>query len=204
MTCHVSSLPTIKVSSPMAKLQFSISKIAAVITTLVTLSFSATQTHASCAAPLSGGNFEGQTSQRVSSPWVGEGRVGIDVGAGYSHSGRNNAWMRNVSGWNGIRQRVRLQPNTQYVLTAYVRTSGNVTDGYFGVRDARQKVFTELKFGSLPRYTPLTLRFRTGNESVYNIFTGFWALGQDSWVQVDDYRLSGGSCDDVNLVPADN
>ncbi|MGH1397027.1 MAG: hypothetical protein ACRAVC_23775 [Trichormus sp.] len=180
----------------MAKPQFSIGKIAAFITTLVTLSFSTTQTHASCAAPLSGGNFEGQTSQTVSSPWAGEGRVGIDRGLGYSHSGSNNAWMRNVSGWNGIRQRVILQPNTQYLLTAYVRTSGNVTDGYFGVRDARQKVFSELKFGSLPRYTQLTLRFRTGNETEYNIFTGFWALGQDSWVQVDNYSLSGGSCHD--------
>ncbi|HIK03619.1 MAG TPA: hypothetical protein IGS40_02710 [Trichormus sp. M33_DOE_039] len=188
----------------MAHPQFSISKIAIFITTLVTLSFSTTQTYASCAAPLSDGYFEGQTSQRVTNPWIPEGRVGIDRGLGYSNSGRNNAWMRNISGWNGIRQRVRLQPNTQYLLTAYVRTSGNVTDGYFGVRDARQKVFAELKFGSLPRYAPLTLRFRTGNETEYNVFTGFWALGQDSWVQVDDYRLTGGSCNDVDLVPANN
>ncbi|QLE54611.1 hypothetical protein [Nostoc sp. TCL26-01] len=188
----------------MASQNFSISKIAIFITTAVTLSFSYIPTHASCASPLNGGNFEGQTSQRVSSPWIGEGRVGIDRGLGYSNSGRNNAWMRNASGWNGIRQRVRLQPNTQYQLTVYARTSANVTDGYFGVRDARQKVFSEIKFGSLPRYTPLTLSFRTGNETTYNIFTGFWALGQDSWVQVDDYRLTGGSCADVELVPANN
>ncbi|BAY11310.1 hypothetical protein [Calothrix sp. NIES-2098] len=137
--------------------QFAIANFALLITTLVTFSLGATQAQASCASPLSEGNFEGQTSQRVSSPWVGEGRVGIDRGLGYSNAGKNNAWMRNVSGWNAIRQRVRLQPNTQYQLTAYVRTSANVTDGYFGVRDARQKVFSEIKFGSLPRYTPLTL-----------------------------------------------
>ncbi|MDZ8053607.1 MAG: hypothetical protein RMX68_007505 [Aulosira sp. ZfuVER01] len=184
--------------------QFAIAKIAIFITTIVTLGLGSTQAQASCASPLSGGDFEGQTSQRVSSPWVGEGRVGIDRGLGYSNAGKNNVWMRNVSGWNAIRQRVRLQPNTQYQLTAYVRTSANVTDGYFGVRDARQKVFSEIKFGSLPRYTPLTLSFRTGSETEYNIFTGFWALGQDTWVQVDDYRLTGGSCADVELVPASN
>ncbi|MEH2074799.1 MAG: hypothetical protein V7K57_10470 [Nostoc sp.] len=188
----------------MTSKQFSISKIAVFITTLITLSFCSTEAQASCASPLDGGNFEGQTSKRVSSPWIGEGRVGIDRGLGYSNFGKNNAWMRNASGWNGIRQRVRLQPNTQYKLTAYVRTSGNVTDGYFGVRDARQKVFSEIKFGSLPRYTPLTLSFRTDSKTEYNIFTGFWALGQDSWVQVDDYRLTGGSCEDVELVPATN
>ncbi|BAY98914.1 hypothetical protein NIES37_28920 [Tolypothrix tenuis PCC 7101] len=188
----------------MTSKQLSLSKIAVFITAVISLSFPSTKTPASCAAPLNGGDFEAQTNQRISSPWVGEGRVGVDIGLGYSNRGKNNVWMRNVSGWNGIRQRVRLQPNTQYKLTAYIRTSGNVTDGYFGVRDAQQKVFSEIKFGSLPRYTPMTLSFRTGNETVYNIFTGFWALGQDSWVQVDDYSLTGGSCEDVQLVPANN
>ncbi|AFY35469.1 hypothetical protein [Calothrix sp. PCC 7507] len=188
----------------MARKPLSFGIVAVFITTIVTLNIGSAKTPASCASPLSGGDFEGQPSQRVSSPWVAEGRVGVDQGLNYSYAGKNNVWMRNVSGWNGIRQRVKLQPNTQYKLTAYVRTSGNVTDGYFGVRDAQQKVFSEQKFGSLPRYTPLTIQFRTGNESTYNIFTGFWALGQDSWVQVDDYRLTGGSCGDVELVPANN
>ncbi|MDZ7962991.1 MAG: hypothetical protein RMY34_34885 [Aulosira sp. DedQUE10] len=188
----------------MASKQFSISKIAVFLTAVTALNFCSTQAQASCTSPLTSGDFEAQTRQRLSSPWVGEGRVGVDIGLGYSNGGKNNVWMRNTSGWNGIRQRVRLQPNTQYKLTAYIRTSGNVTDGYFGVRDARQKVFSEIKFGSLPRYTPLTLSFRTGNKTQYNIFTGFWALGQDSWVQVDDYSLTGGSCADVELVPANN
>jgi hypothetical protein len=102
--------------------------------------------------------------------------------------------MRNVSGWNGISQRIKLQPNTEYELKAYIRTSENVTDGSFGVRDANQKAFVELKFGRLAQYIPLTLRFVTGNEPEYNIFTGFWAVGQDSWVQVDNYTLTGGTC----------
>ncbi len=117
--------------------------------------------------------------------------------------------MRNVSGWNGISQRVRLQPKTEYELKAYIRTSENVTDGHFGVRDANQNAFIEIKFGRLPQYIPLTLRFVTGrlpqyipltlrfvtgNESEYNISTGFWAVGEDSWVQVDSYSLTATMC----------
>jgi hypothetical protein len=147
------------------------------------------QAKASCTSPYSNLDFERQPS----SYWQTEGRAGFDINKGYSFKGQNNAWMRNVSGWNGIRQQVRLKPNSNYILEAYVRTSGNVTDGYFGVRDTQQKVWSELKFGTLPQYTKLTLQFRTGNASTYNIFTGLWALGQDSWVQVDNYSLKGPS-----------
>ncbi|MFN6569541.1 hypothetical protein [Dendronalium sp. ChiSLP03b] len=147
------------------------------------------QVQASCAAPYGNLDFE----QQPSSYWLTEGRAGFDINKGYSFRGQNNAWIRNVSDWNAIRQQVRLKPNSNYTLEAYVRTSANVTDGYFGVRDTQQKVWSELKFGSLPQYTKLTLQFRTGNASTYNIFTGFWALGQDSWVQVDNYSLKGPS-----------
>jgi hypothetical protein len=183
----------------------SIAKVAVFIPSLLTLlvstpatiSLTPSKAQALCIALPFDKGFEEQNAQRVSGKWTSEGRAGIDRGLNYSFSGKNNAWMRNVSGWNGIRQRITLQPNTQYKLTAYVRTSANVTDGYLGVRDARQKVYSELKFGSSPNYKTLTLQFRTNNESEYNIFTGFWALGQDSWVQVDDYSLTGGSCNDT-------
>lgn len=168
-----------------------------ILTNILTVTFSSilltnipiNQVQAQCTAPYSNLDFE----QQPSSYWVTEGRAGFDVNKGYSFKGENNAWMRNVSGWNGIRQKVRLKPNSNYILEAYVRTSGNVTDGYFGVRDARQKVWSELKFGSLTQYTKLTMQFRTGNTQEYNIFTGFWALGEDSWVQVDNYSLKGPS-----------
>ena len=63
------------------------------------------------------------------------------------------------------------------------------------MRDSQQKVWSELKFANLSEYTKLTLQFRTGNASTYNIFTGLWALGQDSWVQVDGFSLKGPSPD---------
>ncbi|MDZ7957812.1 MAG: hypothetical protein RMY34_07880 [Aulosira sp. DedQUE10] len=180
----------------MASKKLSVSKVALFITTLTTLNLSSAKVQAACPTPLSDGDFEQQMSQKVSSPWITEGKVGIDLGIGNSNSGKNNVWMRNFSGWNGISQRVKLQANTEYELKAYVRTSGNVTDGVFGVRDTTQNPLVELKFGSLPQYVPLTLRFVTGNESEYNILTGFWAISQDSWVQVDNYSLTASMCKD--------
>jgi hypothetical protein len=166
----------------------------AFITILITNFLGSTQVKASCPNALLDSDFEQQTSKSVSLPWIPEGQVGIDLGTGNSNSGINNVWMRNVSGWNGISQRIKLQPNTEYELKAYIRTSENVTDGHFGVRDTNQNAFVEIKFGRLPQYIPLTLRFVTGNESEYNISTGFWAIGQDSWVQVDSYSLTATMC----------
>ena len=159
------------------------------VSSILLTNISINKGQASCASPYGNLDFE----QQSLSYWETEGRAGLDLNKGFSFWGQNNAWMRNVSGWNGIRQQVRLKPNSNYILEAYVRTSANVTDGYFGVRDTQQKVWSELKFGSLPQYTKLTLQFRTGNASTYNIFTGLWALGQDSWVQVDNYSLKGPS-----------
>ncbi|OUL35440.1 hypothetical protein BV372_11395 [Nostoc sp. T09] len=178
----------------MTSKQFAIGTVALFITIGITHCLGSAKVKASCPTPLLDGDFEAQTSPTVSSPWVSEGKVGIDRGMGNSNSAQNNVWMRNVSGWNGISQRIKLQPNTEYELKAYIRTSENVTDGSFGVRDANQKAFIELKFGRLGQYVPLTLRFVTGNEPEYHIFTGFWAVGQDSWVQVDNYTLTGSRC----------
>ncbi|BAY23649.1 hypothetical protein NIES2100_34410 [Calothrix sp. NIES-2100] len=178
----------------MTSKQFAIATVTLFITIGITQCLGSVKVKASCPTPLFDGDFEEQSSQIVASPWVAEGKTDIDRGMGNSNSGQNNVSMRNVTGWNSISQRIKLQPNTEYELKAYVRTSENVTDGYFGVRDANQNAFVELKFGRLSQYIPLTLRFVTGNESEYNIFTGFWAVGQDSWVQVDNYTLTGGTC----------
>ncbi|BAY97768.1 hypothetical protein NIES37_17130 [Tolypothrix tenuis PCC 7101] len=180
----------------MASKHFSFSKFALFITTLISCNFISAKVQAACPTLLLDGDFEQQASPKVSNPWVAEGEVGIDREIGNSNSGKNNVWMRNFSGWNGISQRVKLQPNAEYELKAYVRTSGNVTDGEFGVRDSNKNPLVELKFGSLSQYIPLTIKFVTGNESEYNIFTGFWAISQDSWVQVDNYSLTATMCKD--------
>lgn len=154
-----------------------------------------------CVSPLKDGSFEGQRSRFVSAPWVAEGRAGIDIRRGLSYSGANNAWARNNSGWNGIRQRVWLYKNTVYTLKAYVR-SANVQAGYFGFRYASQRPVREIKFGSTWRgYRQLRVSFRPTSTGRYYVFTGFWAPGSDAWIQIDSVRVEA-ACNDVVLNPA--
>jgi hypothetical protein len=148
------------------------------------------------------GSFEQQRTSFVSAPWTAEGRAGIDIRRGYSQSGSNNAWARNTTGWNAIRQTVRLTAGKVYTLRAFVRTSANVRDGYFGFRNWSQRPVAEIKFGPLTSYRELQVRFRPASTTSYRIFAGFWAPNQDSWIQIDNVRLES-SCDDVALNPVD-
>jgi hypothetical protein len=168
------------------------------LTGLLGFNLAATSAQASCAHPLQDGDFEIQQDLRFSAFWVAEGHAGADIAKNNSLTGRNNAWIRNRSGWNGMRQRLRLTPNRNYVIRAYVRTSSNFKEGYFGIRHANQAVLSEVKFGPKSQYQQLTVNFRTGNATEYNIFTGFWGPGEDAWVQVDNVSLGGSiSCADT-------
>jgi hypothetical protein len=152
---------------------------------------------ASCAATVSDGGFEQQQVTSVQRPWVREGRAGMDIGNRLSLSGRNNAWIRHNQGWNGIRQAVNLRAGSTYTLTAMVRTSGNLTDGYFGFRDAQQRPVSEIKFGAMTNYRELKVVFRPHQTGTYHVFTGLWALNQDTWAQIDEVQVTGGGCADV-------
>jgi hypothetical protein len=158
--------------------------------------------HAQCVGVLRDGTFEAQASAVVSTPWIAEGRAGIDVGRGLAHAGRTNAWARANTGWNAIRQPVRLIAGVTYTLRAFVRTSGNVRDGYFGFRNAAQRPVAEVKFGPLPAYTELRVTFSPTVTGAYNVFAGFWAPNQDAWIQVDDVRVTS-PCNDTVQNPVD-
>ncbi len=166
------------------------------------LLFSCPTAVAQCVSVLRDGDFELQRSGSISAPWIAEGRSGIDIGRGFSYRGRNNAWARNITGWNAIRQLVRLSAGVTYTLKAFVRTSGNVTDGYFGFRDASQRPVSEIRFGPMTSYRELVVRYRPTRTGDYNIFTGIWALNQDTWIQVDYVRIEF-PCDDVILNPVE-
>lgn len=156
---------------------------------------------AQCAAKPGDGGFEIQHRARVDPPWVQEGSAAIDILMENSHDGDNNASAGGRTGWNAIRQRVQLVAGAAYTLTAFVRTTGDVRDGYFGFRDAAQHPVVETKFGPYGRYTQLSVRFRPGVTGTYNVFIGFWAPTAQSRIQVDDVQLIGGPCGDVILVP---
>lgn len=182
------------------KLGFGLSTLAAL--SVIPISVITMPSHpamAVCVAKLSDGDFESQRSRAVRSPWFLEGRGGIDIGRSLSYSGKNNAWVRHNSGWNAIRQPVRLLAGTVYTLTARVRTSGNVRDGYFGFRDARQRPVAEIKFGPLPTYQELRVQFRPTQTGTYNIFAGIWALNQDTWAQIDNVDVDYFCNDNIGI-----
>ena len=134
-------------------------------------------------------SFEQQRSRTVSRPWALEGAGGIDIGKGLSKSGPNNAFVRNSQGCNAIRQRVVLQAGSRYTINAYVRTSSNVRDGYFGFRNANQKPVAEIKYGPSLQYSPVKVSFVPTVTGDYFIFAGIWAVNGDSWAQFDNFRL---------------
>ncbi|MGG4341279.1 DUF4185 domain-containing protein [Paenibacillus lautus] len=140
--------------------------------------------------------FETQIKTPVMAPWYVTGEGGLDRKLGNARTGENNGYVRNGSGWNAIKQRVVVQPYTNYTLKGWVRTSSNNTEGYFGIREPVDgAVVKETAFAQLPDYTELTVTFNSGNRSVVELYTGLWASG-DTWLQVDDVSLVR----DSNLV----
>ncbi|WP_028610183.1 DUF4185 domain-containing protein [Paenibacillus harenae] len=140
--------------------------------------------------------FETQADTPVMAPWHVDGEGGIDRNLGNARTGQNNGYVRNGSGWNAIKQRVAVQPNTNYTLKGWVRTSGNNTDGYFGARVPNNgAVLGEASFDSYANYTELTVPFNSGGNNFVELYTGMWANG-DTWVQIDDVSLVR----DTNLV----
>ena len=124
-------------------------------------------------------------------PWACAGQCGVDQGLGNAHSGANNGWVRNTSGWNDIEQTVTVAANTNYTLTGWLRTSSNNNAGYFGLRTTGGTVIGEAEYNSLPGYTQLTVHVNTGGNTTVQVYGGLWPNG-DTWAQLDDVSLTAG------------
>jgi len=166
---------------------------------------------AQCTNILSDGNFEeqsrdlgsGRVRDRLFPPWFAEGRAAIDPKRGLSYRNDNNAWAGKKTGWNAIyHSPTPLSAGVLYTLYAFVHTSGDVREGYFGFRNKAQRPVAEDKFGPLPAYKELTIQFRPRQTGLYHVFIGFWAPNPEAWIRVDHVRLYS-SCQDVNTNPAD-
>lgn len=145
---------------------------------------------------LSEPGFETQAATPVMAPWYVQGRGGVDRDLGHARTGRDNGYVRDSSGWNALKQRVVVQPYTDYTLRGWVRTSANTTAGYFGARGLNDgPILGERSFGSLPGYTEQVVSFNSGARSVVEVYGGLWASG-DTWLQLDDVSLTRGA----NLV----
>ncbi|ATB33920.1 DUF4185 domain-containing protein [Melittangium boletus] len=139
------------------------------------------------------GGFEQQPGATATSPWYVEGKGGVDRGLGFTRSGANNGWVRNdVPGWNALKQEVAVTPNTQYTLSAWVKTSNTLNEGYFGARMLRGgPILNELKLTQpLGGYTQLSVRFNSGANHSVEIFAGVWANNGDTWLQADDFVMT--------------
>ena len=121
-------------------------------------------------------------------PWACSGQCGQDRGAGIARTGANNGWVRNTSGWNDVHQTIAVQQNKTYRITAWLRTSANNKDGYFGMRTSGGQVIGEQKFGSFPGYTQITVTVNSGANTSLVAYAGTWANG-DTWVQLDDVSV---------------
>jgi hypothetical protein len=135
--------------------------------------------------------FESQPTSALTSPWYADGHAGMDRNLGFAHTGANNAFARYNSGWNAIKQEVFVEPNTNYTLTAWIRTSSNNSEGYFGARLLNGgAILNEVMFGSLPNYTKQTVTFHSGGNHSIEIYVGMWAANGDTWIQADDFILT--------------
>jgi S-formylglutathione hydrolase FrmB len=118
-------------------------------------------------------------------PWACTANCGADHGTGLARTGTGNGWVRNNTGWNDVHQTIGVQANHTYTITAWVRTSANNADGYFGLRTLGGQVLGETHFGRLDGYTQLTVTVNTGANTSAVVYGGLWANG-DTWLQIDD------------------
>ena len=96
--------------------------------------------------------------------------------------------MRNTSGWNDVHQTIPVAPGRTYRVRAWIRTSGNNTGGYVGLRTGSGQVVGERPFASLGGYTQLEVSVSSGSNTSLVVFAGLWANG-DTWLQVDDVSV---------------
>ena len=135
--------------------------------------------------------FELQTSNTLSSPWsaIGTTSHGVDRNIGNEHSGRNNAYMwNNGNDWNAIQQTVSVRANTEYVFSAWVRSSFASAAGYLSVL-GKAGIVNEVNFGNLPQYSLLVVRFNSGANTSVTLRAGYWGQNAVQWMQVDDFAL---------------
>lgn len=122
------------------------------------------------------------------SSWDCTGNCGTDSG-NFARTGKGNAWVRNNRGWNDIHQTIGVVPNRTYQVTGWIRTSGNNSDGYFGLRTPSGQIVGEKKFGSFGGYTQVSLTVNSGSNTSLVVYAGLWANG-DTWLQLDDVSVA--------------
>ncbi len=135
--------------------------------------------------------FELQPSNVLSGPWsvTGTSAHGVDRNLGNAHSGLNNAYIWDSGNdWNAMQQTVAVKTNTEYVFSAWVRSSFTAPAGYLSVL-GNSGIVSEINFGNLPQYSLLTVKFNSGNNTSVTLRAGYWGQNTAQWMQMDDVAL---------------
>jgi hypothetical protein len=134
--------------------------------------------------------------------WWFAGNAGLDFGKGLEHSGNGNGWVRNYTGWNAVNNRANVQPYSDCTISAWLRTSNTLTDGYLSVRrfntdGSAGSIINEIKLvgAGSPNpqnrnYNRYTFDFNSGSSREVLFYVGLWGNGRDSWIQIDDAVVS--------------
>lgn len=121
--------------------------------------------------------------------WACSPNCGVDTAPASAFTGDHNAFVRYNSGWRNLWQNVPVEPDTQYRLTGWVRTSPNSDNGYFGARTTSGQVISEAHFVSFGPWTKLTVDFDSGSLDTVQVFAGVWTNSGDIWLQLDDVAV---------------
>jgi hypothetical protein len=141
------------------------------------------------------GGFEEDWHDAIYLPWMlaGSGSGGVDMRNGKAYNGKNNAWLCAQNGkmvWL-TQNRIMVEPNAKYVLTAAIRTSGNVEDGFLRIMKSGKdgKAIAQTIYGTQKKYTLVTLSLETGNTAHVDVQIGYTGPGASSWMQIDEVSL---------------
>ncbi|MGW1209056.1 choice-of-anchor Q domain-containing protein [Streptomyces sp. NPDC002499] len=140
------------------------------------------------------GGFETATSiTGTSTPWYSEGSLayGVDNGTGTARTGSRNAWIASsASGtWGAVKQTVTVTPNKNYRLTFWVRNSGNIDQGWLGVKTTGGTVISEVEHGTAPAYSRVVLTLNSGSNSTLVLHSGYYSPTGSAWQRIDDVAL---------------
>jgi hypothetical protein len=134
--------------------------------------------------------------------WWFAGNAGLDYDKNLEHNGKGNGWVRNTSGWNAINNWLNVQSNKKCTVSAWLRTSDTLTDGYMSVRRLNSdgnpgNIINEIKLVGAGKpnpqnknYNRYSFNFNSGTDSKLLFYVGLWGNGKDSWIQVDDVAAS--------------
>ena len=140
-------------------------------------------------------DFEGDHSD-----WFTTGRAGFDFDRGFAHSGRGNAWVRNTIGWNAINRWFDVDPYSDCDVSAWIRMSLGLRDGYMSVRNSQEDgggpILNEVRLlgfntpnSDNSEYGRVSFSFNSGDNSRILFYVGLWGNNTDEWIQIDDFVL---------------